>query len=149
MRPDLIFKEYLPVGLVNNIPVNTLLIPIHHKYDFWWTKIFGPTDMFAVGDSKTMSIYSNCWLNLEKLEVDTCPGEKIIFNHYMDDIPNIRTFKYNLVLYSMRFKWDIWSISNIIKTKVIGKKEFWYPSSLQKCVKNNRLSEIKIKFLDI
>jgi hypothetical protein len=149
IRPDLILKEFIPAKMVNNLEKETIYVPIQHQYDFWWRKIFGPTDMFAIGDSDSMRVYSDCWLNLQNLEVDTCPGEKIIFNHYMDEIKYVKTFKCGFVLYSMRFNWDVKSIFNILKNKVFGKKEFWYIQSLKKCIKNNRLNEKQISYFNV
>jgi hypothetical protein len=148
LRPDLLLKDFIPEKIINNIQENSLYIPIQYKGDIWWSNINGPTDMIAIGDSDTMKIYCDCYKNMENLDVDTCPGEKIIVNHYMDLIKNVYTFKMGFVLNDMRLKYNVYDIYKLLKVKVWGKKEFFEWNKLSKCLKFNRSSKMKIKFIE-
>ena len=113
LRPDLVLKEYIPENIINNFRNEALYFPVQYKHDIYWSMIWGPTDMFVMGDRNIMKIYSECYLNLEHAESDTCIGENILFGYYSNLIKYVYKFKCGFVLHSMIFKWDLESLKNL------------------------------------
>jgi hypothetical protein len=149
LRPDLVLQEYIPENIINNFRKDALYIPIQYKYDIWWSRIFGPTDMFVMGDSNIMKIYSECYLNLNNMESDTCTGENILFGYYSNHIKNVYKFKCRFVLYSMIFNWDFESLKNLFIKQFWSKLWFLQPNHLIKCNYSNNFNVKKnIQYID-
>ena len=91
-----------------------------------------------------MKIYSECYLNLEHAESDTCIGENILFGYYSNLIKYVYKFKCGFVLHSMIFKWDLESLKNLFIKHFLNKLWFIRPDNLIKCEINNNLSNKKL-----
>jgi len=144
LRPDLVLKEYIPENIINNFQKDALYIPIQYKHDIYWSRIFGPTDMFVMGDRNIMKIYSECYLNLKDSNTDTCTGENILFGYYSNLIKYVYKFKCGFVLHSMIFEWNLSSLKNLFFKQFWSKLWFIQPENLIKCTINNKLSNKKL-----
>lgn len=149
LRPDLILKSYIPENVINNLKSESLYIPVMYKNDIWWSRVFGPTDMFILGDGKSMKVFSECFLHLQDLESDTCMGENLTYGYYENRVENIYKFPCHFVLYTMILNPTWESMKNFFISKYIEKSYFLKYKNIQKCKENNNLSSKRnIRWID-
>ena len=100
IRPDISIYNNIPKKCINNIQNNTIYYPSPYENYFIQPSIGCPcggiNDMFAIGNSKTIDIYSNIfkYLDNKKIYQNTNLPEEFLYTYLLLQNVNIETIKY-------------------------------------------------------
>ena len=100
-RIDLIIKSYIPENIINNIEYNNIYYPSKNAFDIMGNSILGICDVFLIGDSYSMNIFSDIYnyiIKNNKTNKINVP-EIFIRNYLLNNninINKIKNYKYHL-----------------------------------------------------
>ncbi len=112
IRPDVLLKNKLPSKLINNIKFDTVYAPMVNKLDIIHHMKYFICDQIDLGTSKTMDIFSNFYLDIDKYTKHVL-CERMLYFYMKNNKINIEYYEIKFLLYEEVIK--IFSMNNNYK----------------------------------